>query len=91
MYYLTDNVDEVSQHKWLLCVQLGGDAAIKAKNVCLQLADDHQFLINHGPLQLFFQPHPQRLVPKHQMLGSPFSLLLAHGEKLDSQEETLLP
>jgi len=43
--------------------RLSGSAAIKSKNVCLQLVDNHTDLTNSGIVQLFIQPHPQKIIP----------------------------
>lgn len=47
-----------------ICPQLSGTAAVQAKNVCLQLVDDHMEFLNHGVVQLFTHPHPPKLLPK---------------------------
>ncbi|CAH0384398.1 unnamed protein product [Bemisia tabaci] len=43
--------------------KLSGNAAVKSKNVCLQLVDNHISLTSSGIMQLFTQPHPQKLTP----------------------------
>lgn len=42
--------------------KLSGKAAIKAKNVCLELVDGHTNFSDFGIIQLFMDPHPQKAV-----------------------------
>lgn len=46
----------------LIFLRLSGSAAVKSKNVCLQLSDNHTYLSSSGIVQLFTQPHPQKLL-----------------------------
>ncbi|XP_013884901.1 WD repeat-containing protein 81 [Austrofundulus limnaeus] len=73
---------EVSQHlhQWIdltFGYKLSGKEAIKAKNVCLHLVDNHTNLTSYGVVQLFDQPHPPRLSSSQYAPAEPPFLGLA--------------
>lgn len=54
----------------MISYKLSGDAAIAAKNVCLELVDNHTNFTDHGVVQLFTKPHPQKRCKPSKYLSS---------------------
>lgn len=61
--------------------RLTGYAAIRAKNVCLHLVDDHENLTKSGLIQLFLYPHPPKAVHSPFMGKNPPKILVTKPVK----------
>ncbi|XP_032803477.1 WD repeat-containing protein 81 isoform X1 [Petromyzon marinus] len=69
-------------HHWVdltFGYKLSGKEAIKAKNVCLHLVDNHTHLANFGVVQLFDFPHPQRMSRHGESIQDPPYITQSHS------------
>ncbi|XP_019630753.1 PREDICTED: LOW QUALITY PROTEIN: WD repeat-containing protein 81-like [Branchiostoma belcheri] len=83
--------DFISQriHHWIdltFGYKLSGKDAVKAKNVCFHLVDNHTRPVNHGMVQLFHTPHPLRKCGANSFTWEPPPVLQLGGANGRSTE-----
>ncbi|KAG5877633.1 hypothetical protein JTB14_030031 [Gonioctena quinquepunctata] len=71
-------------HHWIdltFGYKLSGSASVKARNVCLNLVDDHESLTKSGLVQLFTAPHPPRAFDFQYWAKSPPKIFVTKSVK----------